>query len=82
MHALKIDRSFTRTMVSDTHSRTIVDTVISLAHSLGVKVTAEGVETETSEAAGASICDELQGYLYSRPLIAADLTHFLETLPR
>jgi diguanylate cyclase (GGDEF)-like protein/PAS domain S-box-containing protein len=83
VHTLKIDRSFVRTMVSNTHSRTIVDTVISLAHSLGVEVTAEGVETEEqAKLLAASGCDELQGYLYSRPLTAADLTHFFKTLPR
>jgi EAL domain-containing protein (putative c-di-GMP-specific phosphodiesterase class I) len=46
VHALTIDRSFIQGMVGSAHSRTIVDTIISLAHSLGVKVTAEGVETE------------------------------------
>jgi diguanylate cyclase (GGDEF)-like protein/PAS domain S-box-containing protein len=78
VHALKIDRSFIQGMVNSTHSRTIVDSVISLAHSLGVKVTAEGVETEEqAELLTGLRCDELQGYLYSRPLSADDLTDFL-----
>ena len=78
VHDLKIDRSFVESMASSAQSMTIVGTIISLAHALGVTVTAEGVETEEqAKLLSGMHCDELQGYLYSRPLAMDDLTRFL-----
>jgi diguanylate cyclase (GGDEF)-like protein/PAS domain S-box-containing protein len=78
VHDLKIDRSFVAGMARSAQSMTIVGTIVSLAHSLGVTVTAEGVETEEqAELLTGMGCDQLQGYLYSRPLAADDLTEFL-----
>jgi diguanylate cyclase (GGDEF)-like protein len=66
---IKIDRAFVFDLQTDPESRAIVRSVIELAHGLGSKVTAEGVETP--EMAGwlvAAGCDKAQGYLYSRPV--------------
>ena len=69
VHALKIDRSFVNTMTASSQSMTIVSTIISLAHALGLRVIAEGVETlEQEKFLKLLKCDELQGYLYSIPL--------------
>jgi len=68
---LKIDQSFIRAMINDPSSLAIVETIISLAEKLQIKVIAEGVETK----AGIRIlqkcgCDEVQGYYFSKPLPA------------
>ena len=69
VNALKIDRSFIAGMTSSPHNMTIVSTIISLAHCLNLKVVAEGVETEEQlKMLRLLRCDEMQGYLYSRPL--------------
>jgi diguanylate cyclase (GGDEF)-like protein/PAS domain S-box-containing protein len=71
VNALKIDRSFIVTMCNNPDSMTIVSTIISLAHSLNLKVVAEGVELQEQwDLLKLLQCDELQGYLYSLPLPA------------
>ncbi|MDE1989559.1 MAG: EAL domain-containing protein [Betaproteobacteria bacterium] len=78
VNALKIDRAFVATMTSDAHSMTLVSTIISLARALGLKVIAEGVETdEQAKMLRLLRCDELQGYLYSKPLKATEVEDFL-----
>lgn len=70
---LKIDQSFVQDMEEDENSRTIAESIIVMAHRLGLKVIAEGVETEQQrELLAAAGCDFGQGYLFSRPLSAAD----------
>lgn len=65
---LKIDRCFTRLLGIQEQADTIVASVIKLGHSLGLSVTAEGVETEAQRLALARVhCDKLQGFLLSRP---------------
>ena len=72
--ALKIDRSFIITMGQSAENMAIVSTIISLAHALKLKVIAEGVDAEDQKSTLVTLgCDELQGYLFSRPLAAADL---------
>ncbi|MBM4202247.1 MAG: EAL domain-containing protein, partial [Gammaproteobacteria bacterium] len=73
--SLKIDRSFVRDMTTDSDDRTIAATVVALGHSLGLKVVAEGVESEQQrEILIAQGCDFAQGYLFSRPLSPGDFT--------
>jgi EAL domain-containing protein (putative c-di-GMP-specific phosphodiesterase class I) len=75
---LKIDRVFINEIVSRPEDASIVRAIVSLAHSLHLKVVAEGVETPAQlaflEAAG---CDEYQGYHFSRPLPARDFERLI-----
>ena len=78
VHALKIDRSFIMAMVDDPDTMTLVSTMISLAHSLRLKVVAEGVETEDQAKILRLLrCDEMQGYLISRPVPEIELQDIL-----
>lgn len=66
---LKLDRSFTQGLASNQATTAIVRSVIGLGHELGIRITAEGVETVEQQAWLAQAgCDRLQGYLFSRPL--------------
>ena len=66
---LKIDRSFVIDMTAEPEGLALVSTIINLAHSLKLKVVAEGVETaEQSRLLGLLNCDEMQGYLFSKPV--------------
>ncbi len=75
LNKVKIDRSFVHKLASDPKSTTIIAATVGLARGLGLQVVAEGVETEAQQrtliAAG---CDALQGYLFSPPVAAADLS--------
>jgi diguanylate cyclase (GGDEF)-like protein len=67
--ALKIDRSFIAELTQASKASALVSTIITLAHSLRLKVIAEGVETESQSATLRMLgCDEMQGFLFSRPL--------------
>ena len=71
---LKIDRSFIRDLAHSADARAVVDAVIRLAHSLGLRVVAEGVETVEQYATLIELdCDELQGYYLARPMTAEAL---------
>jgi diguanylate cyclase (GGDEF)-like protein len=70
---LKIDRSFVMNLDRDADDLNIVRSTIDLAHHMGLKVVAEGVETETVAARLRGLgCDQAQGYLFGRPLPADD----------
>jgi EAL domain-containing protein (putative c-di-GMP-specific phosphodiesterase class I) len=69
IHTLKIDKSFITQLTTDAGSEVIVNTVIAMAHGLGLNVIAEGVETEAQLAIlRARGCDQAQGYLFARPM--------------
>lgn len=76
--SLKIDKSFVQDITTEPDDAAIAQAIIGLAHSLGVRVVAEGVETDAQlgflRARG---CDMMQGYLFSKPLPAADLAQLL-----
>jgi EAL domain-containing protein (putative c-di-GMP-specific phosphodiesterase class I) len=71
---VKVDRSFVMTAARSEESRAVIRSVIGLGHSLGLRVTAEGVEDDVAlnylREAG---CDQAQGYFIGRPMLAADL---------
>src|SRR6185369_6283364 len=79
--ALKIDQSFMRGLeagAGDAGDATIVLAMISLAHNLGLKAVAEGVETESQcRFLRRHGCDEIQGYLFSKPVPAAEFEAML-----
>jgi EAL domain-containing protein (putative c-di-GMP-specific phosphodiesterase class I) len=78
VEALKIDRSFVTRMREDSRALALVSTIISLAHSLRLKVIAEGVETEEHARLLRLLrCDEMQGYLISMPLPETELVKLL-----
>ena len=78
VESLKIDRSFIITMLKDPHTMTLVSTIVSLAHSLSLKVVAEGVDAEEQAAVLKRLgCDQMQGYLFSKPLPFDDVTALL-----
>ncbi|MBF0135996.1 MAG: EAL domain-containing protein [Magnetococcus sp. DMHC-1] len=73
VHVLKIDRSFIRDIAADTQDAAIAKAIIDMGHTLNLRITAEGVETEDQlRILTAQGCDEIQGYLISRPVMAAD----------
>ncbi|HYC46064.1 MAG TPA: EAL domain-containing protein [Burkholderiales bacterium] len=77
--ALKIDRSFIDEITTDVDDATITRAVIGMAHNLGLKVVAEGVETEAQIAfLSANGCDEAQGYYFARPQPAGQLAKLLQ----
>jgi diguanylate cyclase (GGDEF)-like protein/PAS domain S-box-containing protein len=76
---LKIDQSFVRDITSDPDDAAITSTIITMAHSLQLRVVAEGVETPAQMAfLRAQRCDEIQGYWFSRPLTADACLAFLD----
>ncbi|MDQ1538181.1 MAG: diguanylate cyclase, partial [Actinomycetota bacterium] len=75
---LKLDRSFVFPMADDLRAASLVASTIALAHSLGLRMVAEGVENEIAYAELARLgCDQAQGYFMSRPVPAAELDHWL-----
>ena len=78
LQRLKIDRAFIREIAESDNSRTMVDAIVGLAHSLDLEVCAEGVETPAQIALLRTLaCDVLQGYGLARPMPAPDATDLL-----
>jgi EAL domain-containing protein (putative c-di-GMP-specific phosphodiesterase class I) len=79
---LKIDKAFVLSLSESSRDALLVKSTIDLAHSLGLKVTAEGVETPAALALLSGMgCDLAQGYLIGRPMPLEDLGRFLEKAP-
>jgi EAL domain-containing protein (putative c-di-GMP-specific phosphodiesterase class I) len=79
---IKIDRSFIATVSEDAENSAIVRSLIVMAHNLGLEVIAEGVETEAqANFLRKECCEEAQGYLYGKPLSAAEFEHYVATRP-
>ncbi|MDE2251317.1 MAG: EAL domain-containing protein [Gammaproteobacteria bacterium] len=79
VQAIKIDRSFIEDVAHNVTAATLAETMITMAHALGKKVVAEGVETmEQLEFLRARHCDFGQGFYFARPAAAADITALLE----
>lgn len=77
---IKIDRSFVQTMLVDRENAAIVTAVTSLAHGMRLRIVAEGVENEEQYGyLHALRCHEMQGYLFSRPVPAADFEKLLRS---
>ena len=76
---IKIDRSFIADLATDPDDVELIKAIITIGHSLNRKVIAEGVETAEQLAILRKYrCDEMQGYLFSRPLPAEEMTEFLK----
>ena len=68
---VKIDQSFVRDVTTNPSDLLLVKVIVSMAHGLGMKVVAEGVETQAQcEIMRTSVCDEIQGYFFSKPISA------------
>lgn len=79
---LKVDRSFVRDLACSPDAQAIVGAVVRLAHALGMTVVAEGVETEPQAAILRELaCDELQGFLFARPMSGAALLTWMGPPP-
>jgi len=75
---IKIDRSFVLQMITNPEQKAIVRAILAMSHSLNMQVVAEGVETiEQAQFLRDEGCDLLQGYLFSKPIPAADATLLL-----
>lgn len=78
---LKIDQSFVRELTDNSNDQAIVTSIINLAHNMQLNVIAEGVETvEIVKFLNKHDCDEMQGYLYSKPLPVNNFEDFIQNL--
>ncbi|HLN24021.1 MAG TPA: PAS domain S-box protein, partial [Patescibacteria group bacterium] len=81
LHTIKIDRSFINDIATDPDDLEIIRTIISMGHSLRRRIVAEGVETEEQRVLLRKLrCDEMQGYLLSPPVPAAQIDAMLASL--
>ncbi len=79
---VKIDQTYVRNLDHDQNDQALCEAIVAMAHKLGIRVIAEGVETESQLRLLKNFgCDFAQGYLYSRPIPAAGLEALFETWP-
>lgn len=77
---IKIDQSFVTSLDRDKSNQSLVKAIIDMAHSLGIRAVAEGIETEEVASLLKSLkCDEGQGFLFARPMSAEELERYLAT---
>jgi EAL domain-containing protein (putative c-di-GMP-specific phosphodiesterase class I) len=82
LNSLKVDRSFVAAMGPEARDTQIVHAIVSLAHNLGLAVTAEGVETvEQRRRLRTLRCEHAQGFHFAKPMPAAEAQHLLATAP-
>ena len=75
---IKIDRGFVRGLAVDVRDRAIVEAICALGHALQLKIVGEGVETAEQKALLAQLhCDEIQGFLFARPMPAEQIPDFV-----
>ncbi|AFV00296.1 EAL domain-containing protein [Simiduia agarivorans] len=80
---LKIDKSFVDGIPDDTDDTAIATTIIAMGHHLNLKIVAEGVETfQQQKFLSENQCDEMQGYLFGKPVSTKDIEHILGLAPR
>src|SRR5260370_30300468 len=80
---IKIDRSFVRDLPDDSEDKAIAQAIISMGKALGMTIVAEGVETVEQQAVlRHHYCDEMQGFLFSKPLPPQQLAELLRAAPR
>jgi EAL domain-containing protein (putative c-di-GMP-specific phosphodiesterase class I) len=78
IHTLKIDRNFVKGLPDKRDDVAIIDAILALARSLGIKVVAEGVETEEQHAfLRDHHCHQMQGFLFARPMPSEELDRWL-----
>jgi diguanylate cyclase (GGDEF)-like protein len=83
VHEMKVDRSFVLGLATEAEYAAIVRSAIDMGHSLGLKVVAEGIETQSIAGRLRELrCDIGQGYLYARPMPAQEFSAWLEGKPR
>ncbi len=76
---LKVDRSFVRDLETDPNDRALAEAIVVMAHKLGLKTIAEGVETEDQKAILVEVgCEYLQGFLYAKPMPVEDFIAFVQ----
>ena len=77
INTLKIDKAFVDDIASSNADKNFIDIIIALAHRMGLKVVAEGVETEIQRAVlKTQGCDKIQGYIFSKPLTELDAIEY------
>jgi diguanylate cyclase (GGDEF)-like protein len=80
LNVLKIDRSFVHNVSQRRDYAAVIDAIVQLAHNLGMKVVAEGIETADHAAMLCALdCDYGQGYFFSKPLMAEDAAAFIQS---
>jgi EAL domain-containing protein (putative c-di-GMP-specific phosphodiesterase class I)/GGDEF domain-containing protein len=79
VHVVKIDRSFVTNIANDERNRNLVRSMVGLSRDLGYRVVAEGIETaDAVDLLAGMACDEAQGYLFGRPMAAADFAAWID----
>ena len=83
VETLKIDKSFIDIIMTDVQGAKIIDSIINMAHTINMKVVAEGVETqEQLDYLQQNNCDIIQGYIFSQPITAQKAFELLKAISK